>query len=117
VNDRGAPFSASLTVPAHADMISTVRVFVERAVSSRATEDALGDLRVAVAEACASMRGSRLHVALEIVDGRCLVHCRGVLPPGESDDDRMRARLLGALAPDAEWLPGDEVRFSLPLSG
>jgi hypothetical protein len=111
-----APLRASLSLPAQASMIGTVRVFVERVVSSRATSRSVDDLRVAVGEACASMRGARLTVSLEIADGRCQVRCRGVVAPTDGDEDQMRRRLLTALAPDATWAPDDEVRFSLPLS-
>lgn len=110
------PLHASLTLPAQASMVGTVRVFVERVVGGLASPGSLDDLRLAVGEACASMRGPRLHVALEVTEQRCQVTCRGVLPPGHDDDDAMRARLLEALAPDARWLDGDEVRFSVPLS-
>ena len=116
MTETTGPLRASLTVPAQASMVGTVRVFVERVVGDHASPQSLDDLRVAVGEACASMLGARLHVALEVTEDRCHVSCRGVLPPGDGADDVMRARLLEALAPDARWLPGDEVRFSVALS-
>lgn len=75
------PLHASLTLPARASSIGTVRVFVERALGDLASAQSLDDLRLAVGEACASMRGERLHVALEVTAERCHVSCRGVLPP------------------------------------
>jgi hypothetical protein len=116
VTDATRPLFASLSVPTQASMVGTVRVFVERVLGDLTTPQALDDLRVAVGEACASMRGTRLHVVLEVSEERCHVSCRGVRPPGDDDDDVMRAQLLEALAPDARWLPGDEVRFSVALS-
>jgi hypothetical protein len=111
-----SPLQASLTLPAEASMVGTVRVFVERVVGDLASPGSLDDLRLAVGEACASMRGPRVEVALEVTERRCHVSCRGVLPPGDDAGEAMRARLLEALAPDARWLAGDEVRFSVPLS-
>lgn len=110
------PLQASLTLPGQPSMVGTVRVFVQRVVGDLASPGSLDDLRLAVGEACAWTRGARLHVALEITEQRCQVTCRGVLPPRDDGDDAMRARLLEALAPDARWLDGDEVRFSVPLS-
>ena len=62
------------------------------------------------------MRGTRLHVTLEVTERTvpCALPRRAT--PGNDDDDMMRAQLLEALAPDARWVAGDEVRFSVPLS-
>ena len=71
---------------------------------------------LAVLVACAAVPGDALLVRLEISDERIDVRCDGVRPPSRDGSGEMRLRLLEALAPDAEWVGGGAVRFSMPLS-
>jgi hypothetical protein len=107
---------ASLRVPADEEMLATLRAFVSRFLDRYSDEDRIDDVRVAVGEACARMKGAAITVSIEVGDARCVVTCEGVVRPGEDEGDVMRAGLLGALADDIEWFRDDAVRFHMPLS-
>lgn len=109
------PLRASLQVPGDASMLATIRAFVSRFLEPHADEERCDDIKLAVAEACAEMRGATTRITLEIADDRCSILCEGVAAPA-AHDDGMRAELFGALAPDAAWGLDDTVRFSLPLT-
>ena len=99
-------------------MLSTIRTFVSRFVGPHADDACLDDLQLAVAEACVGMLSSGVDVQIELNDEVCRVECEGVEEPGDAGE--MRARLLVALAPDADWFHDDTghagLRFSLSLT-
>lgn len=97
-------------------MLATVRVFVGGFLARYADAERIDDVRVAVGEACGRMRGDDTIVSIEVDQARCTLTCEGVAPPGEDDEDAMRAQLLEALADDIEWLRDDAVRFRMSLS-
>jgi hypothetical protein len=99
-------------------MLSTIRTFLSRFVGPYADDASLEDLQLVVAEACVGMRSGGVDVQIELNDGVCLVQCGGV--EQRADAGEMRARLLEALAPDADWFHDDTghagLRFSVSLS-
>ena len=97
-------------------MLATVRVFVGGFLARYADAERIDDVRVAVGEACARMRGDGTIVSIEVDGARCTLTCEGVAPPGEDDEDVMRAQLLEALADDIEWFRDDAVSFRMSLS-
>jgi len=99
-------------------MLSTIRTFVSRFVGPHADNACLDDLQLVLAEACVGMGGSGVDVRIELIDEVCRVQCEGVEAPRDAGE--MRARLLVALAPDADWFHDDTghagLRFSLSLT-
>lgn len=110
------PVRAFLRVPSQDAMLATVRVFVGGFLARYADAERIDDVRVAVGEACARMRGDGTIVSIEVDRARCTLTCEGVAPPGEDDEDVMRAQLLEALADDIEWFRDDAVSFRMSLS-
>ena len=111
---------ATLEVPGTAASLSTIRVFVTRALSSASDDDdRIEDLRLAVDEICARPDGDRVSVTLQIDRGRCVVVCDGVAAPANDDEGVLRERLLDALVPDIEWSRPEHgrgrARFTVPL--
>jgi hypothetical protein len=114
--DPPVPASADLHLPAEPSPFATVRAFVGAFVAKHADDEQAADMQLAVQEACAELLGSTLTVRLEIGEHRIGVRCEGVAPPAATDAGELRLRLLEALAPDAEWVRGDSVRFTMPRS-
>lgn len=111
---------AALDVPGTSVSLSTIRVFVTRALSSASgDDDRIEDLRLAVDEICARPDGDRISVALLIDPARCVVVCDGVAAPANDDEGVLRERLLDALVPDIEWSRTEHgrgsARFTVPL--
>jgi hypothetical protein len=111
---------ATLDVPGTSVSLSTIRVFVTRALSPASDDDdRIEDLRLAVDEICARPDGDRISVALLIDPDRCVIVCDGVAAPANDDDGVLRERLLDALVPDIEWSRTEHgrgsARFTVPL--
>lgn len=97
----------TLSVPADAAGLSTVRIFLRSiARSLDAAPERSEDLELAVSEVCAALveGGSRsLEIEIRPDAGAFTVSIEADAAPSTPEDNGIRADLLAALAPDLAW--------------
>ena len=112
------PDPYSLSVPADASGLSTVRVFLRSiARSLDVAPERSDDLELVVSEVCAALvEGGSTTLEIEVrADGTvCSVAVEADAPPSPPEDNAIRGDLLGTLAPDLTWLDHG-ARFTLSV--
>jgi anti-sigma regulatory factor (Ser/Thr protein kinase) len=108
----------TLSVPADASGLSTIRVFLRSiARSLDATPERSDDLELAVSEVCAALvEGGSRTIQIDVRPNGSVfeVAVEADAAPSSPDDNAIRGDLLGTLAPDLTWLDHG-ARFSLTV--
>jgi anti-sigma regulatory factor (Ser/Thr protein kinase) len=108
----------TLSVPADASGLSTIRVFLRSiARSLDAAPERSDDLELVVSEVCAALvEGGSRTIQIEVRPNGSVfeVAVEADAAPSPPDDNAIRGDLLGTLAPDLTWLDHG-ARFSLSV--
>jgi anti-sigma regulatory factor (Ser/Thr protein kinase) len=108
----------TLSVPADASGLSTIRVFLRSiARSLDATPERSDDLELVVSEVCAALvEGGGRTIQIDVRPNGSVfeVAVEADAAPSSPDENAIRGDLLGTLAPDLTWLDHG-ARFSLSV--